>query len=610
VGWLVFGWSRPAFPDEQRHLQLAPIEFATRVGGDIGYTYLSNHFGTSRTAMQMLGVQVTANARARSYFWQPWFAQVSGDLSVGVNSSTTSYGPPPATSKSANMAVTGQAALDMLKYSRFPFKAHVFQGENHASGSSSGINSDYKNSGFDLTQQYRSLRGDVDSLAFYTHSTGGRASFGTEEVRDQLNLTLTAQPVKYQSLHVIGAFSDISHPPKGDRLLTDTLMTNHLYQPNSSFSVASLVNLIKTDYTLNSGISAPQQSDYNSQQLSSFASWRPNGNPLTMTSSVRLLRSKISSDSTTPLRFDDSNFNLGANYAWSRLLRMYGSVNVNDDNSGIQTVSTNAALAAQKFFGENPDAINLGGFRYTRFAGASLSNSTTTRTSSSQTATTSTPNQTATSSVQSLGGNLGHQLSKSTSLGSGSLTIDLNQRLSEVLSTRSTPVSNLISGGSLSWNRSKGMEVTIFRLRATDSRTLTGRQSFFQLINLQASRNVRLLRHQSLTGNLTIQTSRSGDSEISTPFITTPSADLYYTNERLFAVKNLTFTSTLQITGAEIVSSQNSTDLFSTGNTARAAWDNNLNYFIGKLKLRLYSHIAEANKVSQSSLLFSINRAF
>jgi hypothetical protein len=144
-------------------------------------------------------------------------------------------------------------------------------------------------------------------------------------------------------------------------------------------------------------------------------------------------------------------------------------------------------------------------------------------------------------------------------------------------------------------------------LRAADSRTLSGTQNFFQLINLQASRNERLARNQSLIGDLTIQASRSGANNIpTTPFIATPSADLSYHHQRLFELKNLTFDSTLRIVGAAIMSSQDLT----TQNQASTSWDNDLNYFIGRLKLRLYTHIAKVNNVAQSSLLLTMNRSF
>lgn len=611
IGWLIFGWSRPVFADEGRHLKLAPIRVSSELGGNISYTYFGNNLGVARNSSNAFGVNVNYQVRAASYFWQPWFAEISGGLGVFADSSVTNYSPPPTTTKSANATLMGNVALDMLKYSRFPFKARVYKSGNHASGTASGINSDHRDKGYELSQEYRSLNGRIDSLANFVHNTGGRASFGTEEVKDHLNLFLSALPFQYQSLRISGNFIETNHPLIGETVISDSLSTNHLYQPNASFSIASLLDLIKTDYTRKPGIITLQENDFNSQQLSSYASWRPIASPLTVTSSVRLYRSDYTTISTSPFRSDATNFNLGANYAWSPLLRTYASINVYDDNNGLQTVSTNAALAAQKVFGSS-EGVNIGDYRYTRYGTASLSNATVTS-SSNLTTTPGNANLTKTTSVQSLGGNLGHGLSKSTPLDGGTLTINLNQTFSEVLSSRHTPFSHLTSNGSWSWRRSAGRETTYFRLNATDSRDLSGRQTFFQLINLQAVRDVRLIRHQSLSGDLTIQTTRSGYggyNGVSTPLITSPSASVRYDNQRLFSVANLTLTSALQLTAHDIVSSQTNQSGFSSANTATAAWDNDVNYFIGRLRLRALLHIAEVNNTTQSSLWFTMNRGF
>lgn len=603
LGWLTIGWSHPAFSDEGRHLKLAPIRFGSDVAGSVGYTYLSNSYGTSKSAAQSFDVHAIYNLRAKSFFWQPWFAQVSGGLGIDFFSSTIKSTS--VSNNAMNTRVNSEAALDILKYSRFPFRAHVFNSKNHSNGDFNGTNSDYKNSGYDLSQQYKTRKGNFDGLIYFIHNKGGRTDFGTEQVNDSLNITLTGQPYKHQSYKIVGASLGINQPLTGITNKTNSLNANHLYQPNSTFSIASLVNLIQNNFTLNPGNITSQQYDFNSKQLSSYASWRPIQNALTVTSSVRLLRSEQSNNFSPSISNDNSNFNLGANYAWSRLLRTYGSVNVNDSD-GIQTISTNAALTAQKMFGD-VDLVNLGGFKYTRYAGATLGNSTITKSIPQTTG----PNQTTTTSEQVLGGNVGHALGKSSELGGGRLLINLFQRLSETLSTRHTPVSRLRSGGSMTWKRSEGRAYTILSLRATDSRELTRNQTFGQIINLQASRIVNLLHHQSLTGNLTIQSSRSGTSDESTPFITSPSANLAYMNDRLFAVKHLSFHSNLNIIGSQIASSESSNPLnLSTASTARVSWQNNLHYRIGKLEVKLNSQIAEINGVHQTMLYFNMRRSF
>ena len=610
AAWLIIVWSKPAFPDEERHLRLAPIRFASNVGGNIGYTYLNNTYGKNRAAMQQLGVRVLGDFSALSYFWQPWFAQVSGGVRFDASADTTSYGPPPSSSKSGNVILTGEAAIDLVKYSRFPFRAHAYKSENHTSGTTSGINADYINKGYDLQQAYRTRQGNFDGVAQFNHNSGGRASIGTEEVTNALGLNMTFVPSRHsdQSFHLIGDFNDNRHPLTGDHLATDLLTLNHLYLPQSPFSIATMVNQSKSDYTLQSGSNPKIESTYNSGQLTSFASWRPLRSALTMTSSVRLLRSDYN-NLVTSTRSDYSNFNLGANYAWSTLLRAYGSVNVYDDNYGIQTVSTLAALDASKAFGEQ-QAINLGGFHYSRYASATISNASVT-TNSNLTNASGGATQTHTTSAQSLGLNLGHALDKRTGLDGGFMTTNLNQRLTEVLSSRYTPHTHLTSSASTSWDRSEGRANTRFTLRATDSRDLTGFQYFSQLINLQASRYMNLLHHQSMNGNLTIQTSRSGFRNGSSGFSTSPSAELHYNNQRLFAVRNLTFDSSLQITAADIVSAQNSSPLIlSTTSRARTSWDNKFEYFIGRLRIKLYSHMAVINNGVESTLYFNVNRQF
>ena len=593
---LVFGWSHPAFPGEPSHLQLAPIHIGTSAGGNIGYTFQSNTYGPNTLSQQLWDVGVHVGILAQSYFWQPWFARVNGSMGIAVSADTANSNNAP-TTRSGEKDITGDAALNLLQFSRFPFMAHIYRQDTQASGSMSGINSNYLNTGLNLTQNYRSLNGRLDSMASLTKNNSGRTNIGTENTSKQLNFTLTSQyPLSHQTFRVTGATTQQDQLFTGHSNLSNTLVVNHLFLPDSVVSVASLLNLIKTRESIAPGTGPQQQHDYASQQLSGFGSWRPEESPLTMTSSVRLLKSNSGNNGITTSQFEDTNLNLGANYAWSRFLRMYGSVNVND-NSGIQTVSTNAALSAQRGLGEQ-DSTDIGGFRYTRSAGASISNST---------VTTNTSNQSTTSSVQQLGGNIGHALSKTSKLGSGLLNTNLQQGLATILSTRGSPSTRLNTSGSLVWNSMTGEGVTSISARAADARSLTGTQSYFQLINLQGSRNERLARNQSLIGNLTIQATRSGASGISTPFIANPSADLNYSHQRLFGIRNMTFVSTLRMVGDAIVSSQTA-----QGDTQNASisWDNNVDYSIGRLRMRLYTRIAEINKVRQSSIFFNINRSF
>ncbi len=599
--WLIFGWSRPAFADDQPHLRLAPIQFRTEVGGNLQYTYERYTIGAERTTQQRLDLGVGAGFVARSFIWQPWLAKVTGAFFVNVTTDaariTTSNGNPLPTSRSGNTTILGDARLDVLDRSRFPFAAHIYRSGNQANGFLAGTNSDFVNTGLDLTQQYRARNGLFDAIGGFVYATNGRADFGSEDIRRQANLTLNAEPYAHQTVRVIGTLSTEEHPLKGDNSMNNSFMGTHIYQPTPGFSVGTLLDLNHLDFNVTSPTS-PQQSAYTSQQLSSTSAWRPEGTALTMTGSARVFRENSAANGVSSPASNDTNLDIGANYAWSPLIRMYGSLNV-DDSNGVQTVMSTANLTAQKGFGAK-GVSEYEGFRYTKSVNASLSNTTNTTTNADQT--------TTTTSVQSLGTNIGHDLSRAAKIGSGNFRMDLNQGLSTVVTTAGSPTTRLLSTGSLAWNRNDSSGMTVMRLSGADNRYLSTPNSFFDLINLQASRSEQVGRDQSLIGNLTIQGTRSGSRIVpGSPFITSPSADLTYHNMKLFHVKNLDFTSTLQLHGAEILSYKDPTY---QPQPSTASWDNNLNYFIGRLKVALTTHVAEISNTLQSSILFTMNRSF
>jgi hypothetical protein len=149
-------------------------------------------------------------------------------------------------------------------------------------------------------------------------------------------------------------------------------------------------------------------------------------------------------------------------------------------------------------------------------------------------------------------------------------------------------------------------------LRFSDGRYLSLPNYFAQLINMQASRDQQMAHNQSLVGSLTLQGSRTGAKDhITTPFILSPSANLNYRHERLFAIKHLNFTSSLSVIGADIVASQGSSiDGASTQTYASTDWTNELDYIVGRLRMHLKFRVAEINQTTQSSIYFNMNRSF
>lgn len=586
VAWLLIGWSLPALPDEQSHLQLAPIHFTRTVNGDLFYSYFYNRPGTNDYSVQQLGAGVNVMVTARSFIWQPWFAGISSSLGVGVFTSRATVSST-TTTKNGNNILSGDATLNVLQRSRFPFMAKIYQHQNQARTSTNSLNDDHITRGYSLNQQYRTLNDIINSSFYYNHNADGRIGIGTESVSNQSGFTLSSQLSSNQTLLLDGGTNNLTYPLQGGSNTFDKLSVVHNYRPNNAISLGSSLNLN------NSSIQSVTQSDYGSQQFSSIGSWRPSRSPLTLISSVRLLQSDTRVGATSS-KFSDSNFNLGANYAWSRLLRTYGYVNVYDSN-GIQAITTNAALSAQRALGDQ-STIDVWGFRYTRSANFTISN---------QSATTNSANQTITQSSQNLGGGIGHGLDKSIQMGGGNASISFHQALSAFLSTKAPVSSHLISGASFGWVQTKSRSGSSrFDLRANDSRDLYGPQRYFQLVNLQASRTENVARNQSLAGNLTFQASRSGANNLpASSFSANQSASLLYRNSRVFGVRNLVLTSSLMILSAGI-----STSFI---NQSTKTWNNDLEYSIGRLQLGIKTTFTQfSNNQQQSSLLFNANRSF
>ena len=593
---LILGWSRPAYSGEstapaedQPHLQLAPINLSYSVGGNVGYAFQRIATGAGKSMTQTLGVGVLAGVRISSYFWQPWLAAVSGTVTGGVNQQNTRTNSIPNHYTATTTAFTGDATLNLLKYSRFPFEARIYREDSKNTASYSGVNFGSQITGYSLKQRYESLSNRFSGNANYdsNRTSGPYVSPYDLDMFDFYTRTLLS---RYQTLLFSGNTTREDHPVQGRTSVLDTLLADHSYRPNDLFSVATTVNLRKSTYNLAAGITPAQQFDADIAQFSSFASLRPERTPLTLTSSVRFFKMDTSTNGIVAPTQKTSIFNFGANYLFSPLIRLFGSLNV-IDTGGTQTIATNAGLVASKAYSA---ATEIGGFRYSGSIGGGLASTNTTSTDTAK--------QTLTRNSQSLGLYLTHALNKNEAFGGGQLVKNLNQTISTSFGNSGSSNSRLNSGGYLSWTELAGKETTLLRLSFADSRILSGRSNAFQLVNLQASRSEAITRNESLHGNLTMQVTHSA----SLPFTMTPTALLGYHHSRAFKVLHLAFDSNIAISDTNIAPTQNP---LSPNQSARS-WDNNFTYFIGRLKLRLETRLEKISNEVSSKIFFLMDRPF
>lgn len=576
----------PAEADDNSGLTwfLPPV----RLGGSVTYNFRRDIYDGQSSRQS--GLSTTLNASTNTYIWQPWFARVNGTLGFtrSSDSNTANRDVFNANGNSSkSVIVTGGGQLSLLAQSKFPFEAHFQRSDNRVS-SNLALGNSYASERYGFTQRY--FRPEGDALLGWdrniqTSDTDGR------DVQDSLQLRLS-QRLDDHRLQLNGDRTTNKREQSGERAAQDNLALQHSYTPDPSMSVESLVNISRSDFRLLQG-----SNDSRLLQLTSNAFWRPQGDPLTVTGGVRMFGLETdnsgfgSSANTTSARLLNANANLGATYELNPFTRINGSANVNMTDSQ----SSNVVTATQTL-GVNyqPAVIELGPIHYNWSTSANGSN----RTGGDD------PERQLTLQFS-------HNLGRSFRLAGGStLAVDAGQSVAVTAGNNQNingePVATrqLTHSGSVSWDLTQDEGTALVRLSASDSRELDGQEEFFQLVNFQASSNLPTGRFSIWTGNFTIQSTRQGrkpgvsTTEFEKGFVTSSSGSISYQNQRLFGYRRLRFTSDLRLNSDALL------PLFgSAADQELAAWDNRVDYAVGRTQLRLNFLISSSSSSTSGAVL-------
>lgn len=580
-----------------------------RIGGTVTYGLRRNIF-EDQTRTQS-GLSTTLNASTNTYIWQPWFAQVNGGLGF-TTSTDSSDGTNTVASRSKSVIVTGNGQLSVLSQSKFPFEAYFQRSDNRVSADLALANS-YASQRYGFTQRYYRPAGDA--TLGWNRSSQSSVDAG-RDVQDSLQLRLSHRLEKH-NLQFNGDRNTNKHQESGERAVQNNLALQHSYTPDPSFSVQSLANISRSDYRLLQG-----SNDTRLLQLSSNAFWRPQGQPMTVTGGVRMFALEADSSglavnaNAVGARLLNANATLGVNYEFNRFTRINAAANLNmTDSRGEKHSSNNQSVGVSY----QPDAIALGAFRYNWSTSASGSNSSG-----------------GDDAQRQLTLQLSHSLGRSYKLAGGStIVVDASQGAAVTASSSAVPNSDpvasqrLTHGGSVSWDLPHDAGSVLMRLSASDSRALDGPQDFFQLINFQASSNLPTGGHSSWIGNLTLQATRQGrkqgldQGQPDKGFVLGSSGSISYQNNRLLGYRRLRFTSDLRLSSDALL------PLFGSARDQElAAWDNRLDYSIGRTQLRFNFQVSSSSSPHKStdpatglestqrvnktnkSIMFSVMRSF
>lgn len=587
------GADRPATPGTDFQLwTIPPIRWG-------GYTAIDLRRMTTQSQPSRTQLVEQINYKAASYIWQPWIAQVSGELNLLTSQERggerIASAPGTAGSGIKSSAVTGGAQLALFPMSRFPFTASYNQTDSRTSGELT--NNPYTSRRYGLTQSYTPLRGGSNYRLAYDSSEITSAAFGTDKAKTlggSMNWSHASNTVSANANRYTNTRSN-----SGDASFLNTFNANHSYRPSTTFAVESLANYSATQYHL---VSDRLPIDFRSQllQLNSFATWRPAENsPLFVTGGARIYENSASVNGAGA-EARTISANAAATYALNRNTRLSGAGIVTQTSSGGSSSYFTSQTAGIDY---DSDAIKFGEYSYGWNTGATGGNQTG-----------------GENGKQYLGARVGHRANRNIALGEGSaLFFNASQSYSMIYDTLLSTSQTLVHNAGASWSRRLGEAGTgLLSLNGSDSRTTGYAAQHFQLINLQANGQIQLNRWSSASANMTIQATRQSAA---TPYLTsTPatSADRFnistagslgYQHMRVFDVARLRYYGLLNLNHY-----QNRTrfegDINAPIERVNWSFEQRLDYNIGRLEARLSMQVAEIEGRTNSLIFLRVLRHF
>ncbi|MEQ1590014.1 MAG: hypothetical protein ABL902_06655 [Gallionella sp.] len=558
------------------NFRLPPIRLNFVTSGYASYGFQYQNTSGSATSRQYLGFGVHPKIEAKSYLWRPWFAPIQSTL--GVSFSKTRYAS--SGGNTTDVVVDGGVLLEMIPASRFPFAAGLNRTKNWRKSGSSSLSVGIIKTTLNLSQGFKAANGLTRGYLNYDFASDDTpiTRVGTQE-KFSFNL---GHRRGEQRIDVRAWVARRYLPELNFRLLDRILISEHELK-SSRVRGSTLLNLNRLFQRQSSSASTVE-----SRQLNTIWNWYPLGDAWGIFGNARL--SSFAQNQSKPTL--GTNLGLGTQYRISSNIRVSGSIQVSD-SLGIQRISTSASLSSNKTFA---DVTTLSGYTYKKYAGFSLSSQG------------SSSDSTASVNSQSVGVSAGHNLGKSTALFGGRLISGVSQSTNTSVSTGSANPSQipLNTAGIMNWSRSEkdSNSQTALMLSVNDARSFGGNNTV-RIYNFQAIRKQAMALYQSLSGNVSLSSTRNR-TELSSSSSSHMNAAAIYGHRRLFKVKDLTLTSSLKYDAGGKIGNQSS----NAQNGDTLTWDNEVDYLLGEVELALNTHLVKFGQSTLFSLLFTAKRTF
>lgn len=540
----------------------------------------------------------TLSLRASSYIYQPWYAQVSGDIGLLTGTSKQSGGDS-STSAGRSTSMTYGGNLSLFPQSRFPFQAYIQTSDSRASANAQ-------------SEQNTSLR------------MGARQSYRPEVGRENYSGSADRSIVTTKTLRsVVDAFQGnfsttvadhgLSANARYSRNLGDiggqgsnlfSLNAAHTWRADEELSVASSVTYSNNQIRLQTG-GGLSMNNNQVMQATSSATWIPDEDlPLTIVGGGSFLHSNTTTE-TAKADLTNLNGHANASYRFSQnLTGLAGLTLTQSANSGTSQISS-TQNASVSYLG-NP--LIFGDYSYNWGTGGGITNQVISGGAANR----------------SISGQANHSLLRNITFSDiNALTLTAGQSFS--LSNNSSSGQNgvLTHTGGASWRLGLG-ERTLGTLSATASDSLsTGSfSSHFRSLSTQGNLQTQLGRRSALTASVNVvysqqlatpqapqsaspvagETTGNGSSTLS------GSGQVSYVHRSPFDIANLIYTATFQAnasqTNLRLISGDPNALAWQTGNVLQQ----NVDYRLGRLIFRGTGSFATQNGKENASLFFTMGR--
>lgn len=567
-----------------------------------GGTSSSNYNWNSSEANTIFGETQAVNLRASSYIYQPWYAQIGGDIGlITGNSKQTS--PNGLNSSSKNTGITYGGNLSLFPQSRFPFQAYISSSDSRASASAQ--TTQFSSTRIGARQSYRPETGPANYQASADRSTV-TTSNNIRSVVDQFQGTASTT---YEGHAVNGnaRYSQTTGDVGGQGSSLFALNGSHSWRDEEELSIASSASYSSNDIAVLGGTGMVKNTSQVIQANTSLT-WVPDEDlPLTVLGGGNFLNSTTKTETAAASLTSFQGY-ANANYRFSPNLNGTAGLTMANIQSGDVSQFTSSQNASLSYVGT---ALTFGDYSYSWGGGGGVTN---------QMVSTG-------ANATGISGQAQHSIARNIQFNElSTMGLTASQGYSVRTATGSGQNGTLTHSGGFSWRLGLN-ERTVGQLSATASDSLsTGDySSHFRTLSTQGNMQTQLSSRSALAGNVNfivsqqlsvpqpvvtvvdptqpaVQTSTNGSTNI------TGSGQIAYSHRNPFDILNLLYTASFQVnasqTNLRVVTGDPNALAWQTGTVLQHSAD----YRIGRLVFRATNAFATLNGKKNASIYFSISR--